>query len=105
MGDAWQILRDAGLPLDGPRAPVFEHGLAELAAATRAAVGESPSGRPAEALAAFVLAWQQHWPATFASAFGVDADTLVDWASRQFTDPGRYLKLRRIALAQLAHVV
>src|SRR5690606_16369644 len=93
MSDAWQILRDAGLPLEGPRAPVFGHSVAELGAATRSAIAEAPAGRPAEALAAFVFAWQQHWPAAFATAFGTEADGLVGWAAG------------RIALAHLAHVL
>jgi hypothetical protein len=64
--------------------------VAELAGATRAAVAERPSGRDSEALAAFVFAWHHH---------------LLAWAGQQFSDDGRYLKLRRIAIENLAHVL
>lgn len=103
MVDAWQILRDAGVPIAGER---FQrrHDRAELAAATRTAIAGA-KGREAEALAAFVLAWHQHWPSAFAAAFPGDAERITDWASRQFSDDNRYVKLRRIALANLAHVL
>jgi len=101
MADPWQILRDAGLPLAtarGDRTP----STAELSAAARAAIAQSPTGREAEALAAFILAWSQHWPVSFAAACD---DSMVEWASRNSLDPNRYLKLRRIALANLASVL
>jgi hypothetical protein len=78
---------------------------AALAAATRAAVTAQPSGRDAEALAAFVFAWHQHWPGAFDTAFGEHGASLVGWAGQQFTDDNRYLKLRRIAISNLAHVL
>jgi hypothetical protein len=104
MSDAWQILRDGGLPLalpvsDAARSPE------ELAAATREAIAQHPAGREAEALAAFVLAWHQHWPESFDRALGGDAGSVVAWASRHAVDEGRYLKLRRIALENLARVL
>ncbi|MBA3392888.1 MAG: hypothetical protein H0T89_09605 [Deltaproteobacteria bacterium] len=104
MRNAWQILRDAGLPVAAERSAhtVDTH---ELAAATRDAIAEEPTGRDAEALGAFVFAWQQHWPAAFSAAFAGDEPTLLAWAARQLPDDNRYLKLRRIAIANLAHVL
>lgn len=104
MSDAWQILRDGGLPLalpvsDTARSP------AALAAATREAIAQRPAGREAEALAAFVFAWHQHWPESFDRALGADAGAVVAWASRHAVDEGRYLKLRRIALENLARIL
>ncbi len=78
--------------------------MTELAAATRAAVAEEPQGRDSEALAAFVFAWHHHWPEVFQAAFG-DARAGLAWAGQQFSDDGRYLKLRRIAIENLAHVL
>lgn len=104
MDSAWQILRDGGLPVATPRTGI-RRSAADLAAATRAAIAEQPSGRAADALAAFVLAWRGHWPASFAAVLAGDADTVIDWARRQITDEGRYLKLRRIALENLADVL
>jgi hypothetical protein len=104
MPSPWQILRDGGLPLsiEGTGASPT---VSELAAATRAAVAEQPTGRDGEALAAFVFAWHHHWPRLFEQAFGDAAARLVSWAAKQFSDDGRYLKLRRIAIENLARVL
>jgi len=104
MRSPWQILRDGGLPLAiaGTGAAITVH---ELAGATRAAVAENPTGRESEALAAFVFAWRHHWPGSFHGAFGDEEPELLAWAGRQFSDDGRYLKLRRIAIENLAHVL
>lgn len=104
MRSPWQILRDGGLPLaiDRTGAPTTAN---ELAAATRAAVAEHPSGRDGEALAAYVFAWHHHWPRVFAAMFGDAGAGLLAWAAQQFSDDGRYLKLRRIAIENLAHVL
>lgn len=104
MLDPWQILRDGGLPLSLPRSgstPSVE----ELGDAARAAIAASPGGREADALAAFLLAWAQHWPTSFRAAHGEDAASVAAWASAHTTDENRYLKLRRIALENLATVV
>lgn len=101
MADPWQILRDAGLPLATPRTNRLPT-VAELGAAVRAAVAQEPTGREADALTAFVFAWRQHWPSSFAD---VCDDTILHWAERNLRDPDRFLKLRRIALANLATVL
>lgn len=101
MADSWQILRAAGLPLAIPPADAVPS-VTELGAAVRAAIAQSPTGRDAEALAAFVLAWSQHWPSSF--AVSCDEDVLA-WAAQNRFDENRYLKLRRIALANLASVL
>lgn len=77
----------------------------ELAAAAWSAVAEDPTGREAEALAAFLFAWHHHWPRQFGAAFGDRAGLLLAWAAGQFSDDGRYAKLRRIAIENLAHVL
>lgn len=104
MQDAWQILRDGGLPLALPRVG-HRRSPRELAEAARAAIASGPSGREAEALAAFLFAWQQHWPTTFAAELGADAPGVLTWASGHARDADRYLKLRRIALENLAAVL
>ncbi len=104
MGEAWQILRDGGLPLAIERSGVTRTP-GELAIAMRAAIAEAPQGRDAEALAAYVFAWHQHWPASFESELGSDTDAVVGWAARNAIDENRYLKLRRIALENLAEVL
>jgi len=101
MADPWQILRDAGLPVASARTDRVPS-VTELAAAVREAIAGAPIGRDAEALAAFVLAWSQHWPSSFAA---VGDDAILDWAHRNCSDADRYLKLRRLALANLATVL
>lgn len=101
MADAWQILRDAGLPLAMERT-TRRVDVTELGAAVRTAIDGAPGGRDAEALAAFVLAWSQHWPTSFAAVCSPD---VVTWADAHRADENRYLKLRRIALANLATVL
>jgi hypothetical protein len=104
MRSPWQILRDGGLPLaiEGTGAATTA---AELAGATRAAVAENPAGRDSEALAAFVFAWHHHWPHVFQGVFGDAGTGLLTWAGQQFSDDGRYVKLRRIAIENLSHVL
>ena len=68
---------------------------------------ESGSGTPREreALAAFVLAWADQWPRTFARELAGDADELVRWAEATASDADRRIKLRRIAIENLASVL
>lgn len=104
MASPWQILRDGGLPLaiertgDVPTA-------SELASAAQAVLHEHSTGRHSEALAAFLFAWRHHWPRVFEAAFGEQASGLLAWAGRQFSDDNRYIKLRRIAIENLARVL
>ncbi len=58
--------------------------------------------REAEALGAFLLAWRQAWPSSFAATFAASAASVEAWARRQLGDDDRYLKLRRIAIANLS---
>lgn len=104
MDEAWQILRDGGLPLALPRSDA-RPSANELAVAVRTVLAAGPRGREADALAAFVLAWHQHWPRAFASAHGERGAEVVAWARRTATDLDRYLKLRRISLENLAQVL
>jgi hypothetical protein len=100
----WQILRDGGLPLAIERTGTAPTAV-ELAVATQAAIAERPTGRDSEALAAFMFAWHHHWPRVFQDVFGDTAPALLTWAGQQFSDDNRYLKLRRIAIENLAHVL
>ncbi len=104
MADAWQILRDGGLPLAAPRT-THRRSPHELARAVCEAIAEQPRGREAEALAAFVLAWHQHWPSSFERELDDAAVATVQWARQHTSDANRYLKLRRIALENLATVL
>ena len=104
MTDPWQILRAGGVPLALPT-PSLEVQVGDLAGATRAAIAQHPNGRDADALAAWIFAWQHHWPQSFTVALGADATSVAEWASRHEVDVNRYLKLRRIALENLARIL
>lgn len=101
---AWQILRDGGLPLAIAGSGVRRR-QDELSRAVLDAIADQPSGRDAEALAAYVFAWHHHWPAAFASALGEHADAVIAWAARAAIDDNRYVKLRRIAIENLASIL
>ena len=105
MDRAWRILHRAGLPLAGERtgpAPDAD----EMARCVRELVtSQSGSAREREALAAFVLAWADQWPHTFARCFADDAASIVEWAEATATDANRRIKLRRIAIETLANVL
>lgn len=104
MPTAWQILRDGGLPLaiegTGKRRRADE-----LARALEVAVAEDPRGRDAEALAAFVRAWQHHWPRSFDAELGDRSAPVRAWADGAILDRDRYLKLRRIAIENLSRIL
>ncbi|HEY1818036.1 MAG TPA: hypothetical protein VGG74_37090 [Kofleriaceae bacterium] len=103
MVDAWQILRDAGVPIVGPITGI-RPAREDVVASTRVAVADA-TGRDADALAAWVLAWHAHWPRSFAASFPDDGDAIAGWATSCVTDANRYLKLRRIAIENLATIL
>ena len=105
MLDPWQILRRAGLPLGMPDPADAAPEITDLTTAVRTAIATNPTGRPRDALSAFVLAWWRQWPRTFARTFGDDTPSIVEWADAAVTDQGSYLKLSRIATAHLANVL
>jgi hypothetical protein len=104
MADAWQTLRDGGLPLAIEGAGTRPD-TATLAASARDAIARQPRGRDAEALAAWLIAWRDHWPTSFRSCFVADLEAVEAWAERHASDAGRRVKLRRIALERLAAVL
>ena len=79
--------------------------LVEMTTAVHQAIEEAPTGRRRDALCAFILAWSRQWPRTFARAFVGDAPAMISWADAGVSDPNRYIKLSRIAMAHLAHVL
>jgi hypothetical protein len=102
VDDALQLLRDAGLPLAMPRRMV-SLAPAVIAGAVRRVIAEAPTGRVRDALAAYIGAWADHWPETFARVLDDEVST---WARLVANDDrDRYLKLRRIALENLATVL
>jgi hypothetical protein len=104
MSDIWPILRAGGVPIAiAPAAVALSPAI--LATTARAAIASGASGRDAEALAAWIFAWAHHWPTSFAASFAADRDHILDWAGRAAIDDNRYLKLRRIAIENLATIL
>jgi hypothetical protein len=92
---------DLGLP-DGairpvPRGP-FEP--ARVRGALRE-VAASP-GLDVAPLLAWLRAWQQHWGSHFRRTLGAEGEELVEGLRARLDDENRYLKLRRIAIENLA---
>jgi hypothetical protein len=77
----------------------------ELAPAVRLAIASEPTGRPRDALCAFVHAWWRQWPRAFARAFGDDAANVRAWVDGAIGDRDRHIKLSRIATEHLAQLL
>jgi hypothetical protein len=103
--DAWSTLERAGLPTGAVRPPpsTFD------AASVREAVGALAASRVAagdrEPLLAWLRAWRHHWSASFAATLGREGDALIARLEADPYDVNRYLKLRRIAIENLSHVL
>lgn len=97
------MLVDAGMP-DG--APHLRRGTPDPMA-VRAAVAELESGDAVptpDALLAWLRALRHHWPGRFAELAGEPGARLIE-TLEPASDPNRTLKLRRIAIENLARWV
>jgi len=104
MDDAWDTLMGAGLPDGPPRPPPREP---IPAAPVRAALelleaGEPLAARLGEPLLAWLAALRHHWPSRFDEIAGPAGTRLAASLSARPYDENRYLKLRRIAIENLA---
>jgi len=94
----------AGLP-DGavrpaPRGPLE---IARIREAVHAVLGSRDLD--VAPLLAWLRAWQQHWGTSFQKTFGEEGREIVDGLRARLGDENRYLKLRRIAIENLAGVL
>lgn len=104
MSDAWELLKDAGLPDGAIRpAPKRPFDAARVRDAVRAVV--NAPGIDVAPLLAWLRAWQHHWGGSFRATFGAEGEELVERLRAQLRDENRYLKLRRIAIENLAGVL
>jgi len=95
---------DAGLP-DGairppPRGPLDR-------ARVREAVREVAAEPDVDVapLLAWLRAWQHHWNGAFRATFGDEGERIVERLRARLEDENRYLKLRRIAIENLAGIL
>jgi hypothetical protein len=102
--EAIKTLAAFGLP-DGAARPApitFDDAAVRQAIVTL--LGEELEARERELLTAWLRGFRHHWPRRFAEALGSDGDdALAKWD--RAIDPNRYLKLRRIAVENLARAI
>ena len=99
------ILRSAGVPIGAPRpAPQTmpdDASLRRAVSSLEARLGDDD----VIPYAAWLAAWEHHWPARFDVVFGQTGRDLARRLRSRVDDPNRYLKLRRIAIENLAGVL
>jgi len=110
MDAAWQVLVRWGLPDGAAQAAALPRGAAPDPAEPRAALAEVLAGdldaRARELLLAWLDAFAHHWPARFEEILGpLGIEARRRLRSAPARDPGRHVKLRRIALETLSHLV
>jgi hypothetical protein len=107
VGDAWEVLERAGVPLGAPSAERPELGdMKVVAGAVRAVLAaRRSSARQRVSLLAWLSAWASEWPTSFRGAFGEDAAEVLATAGEGVDDRDRYLKLRRLSRDKLASVL
>lgn len=104
MDEAWKILTDAGVPEGAPRpirAVSFEDASVREAFQNVAA-GARLDGRQRDALWAWTCAFRSHWPSRFAAVLGDEGERALARLEAMGLDGGRHVKLRRIAIENLA---
>lgn len=100
-----EILAAAGVPLGAPRpAP---RALPEPDLLRRAVFDVVPAMSAEDRIpcVAWLAGFRHHWPTRFRELFGHRGELLVEELRESVPDANRYLKLRRIAIENLAGVV
>jgi hypothetical protein len=106
MDDPWPVLRGAGVPLRAVT-EVAEAATPTVEAVASAALAqwtwrETLAPRERDALLAWLCAWTSHYPTSFNEAFGEAAEAIRAGLHPDDSDASRHIKLRRLALANLA---
>jgi hypothetical protein len=103
--DAIEILARAGAPVGPPRA--LPSSLPNDAELRRAAHWVASHLAPADLVphVAWLSAFRHHWPTRFFDLFGQRGEELLAELRCAVDDENRYLKLRRIAVENLAAVL
>jgi hypothetical protein len=100
-----EILERAGVPLGAVRLP--PRSLPDDASLREALMRASldPAAFPPEALLAWLRAFQHHFAPAFERVLGDTGRELIARLDGPRIDRNRYVKLRRIAIENLAHAV
>jgi hypothetical protein len=107
MRSPWDVLCEAGVPDGALRpAPAGALDVTAVGAALRTlAAGDRLATAKRDCLGAWLGAFRRHWPDQFGAMFGPLGESLFAECTTGDVDLNRYLKLRRIAIANLARLV
>ncbi len=104
--DAWKQLEAAGLPTGAIRPAPRQLDAGAVRHAVESILdGGSIAPALREPLLAWLAAWQHHWPSSFDDVLGAAGRQLAASVGASPLDANRYLKLRRIAIENLAGVL
>lgn len=96
------VLCQAGVPIGAPRQPSTTLEIAMIRAALDALAPHDLDDIEAVCLRAWIDAWRQHWPSSYAREIASSAERVRLALEDRALDENRYLKLRRIAIENLA---
>jgi hypothetical protein len=104
MSHAWEVLEEAGVPTGPPRPARAILDDPRLRCALEELAGHPDAVAPAlrEPLLAWLNALSRHWPSRFDAVTGTGGRALLASLSAMPVDANRVLKLRRIAIDNLA---
>lgn len=107
MTEPWKALEALGLPTGAIRArpAALDPVLARAAVARCADPRAELPADVREPLLAWLRAWQHHWPASFDEVLGEAGRAALARLDVPGLDANRYLKLRRIAIENLASIL
>lgn len=109
MQDLWEALCAWGVPGQAARARPARAwegaSVRALFAAAHASRFEGFDQTMRECLLAWLRGFRHHWPDRFEATLGSEGDAAIAALDDAAVDPGRYLKLRRIAIENLASIV
>jgi len=105
MESDWKLLIQFGLPKGAARQVEANavQNLKGMREAVRCLSESRLDAADIDILAAWLSAFKHHFPSAFAEVLGSVGETYLNQLKTQ-TDPNRYLKLRRIAVANLAEL-
>lgn len=107
MREHWKVLVKAGVPHGAIRPPPTRIDEAQVRTAVRELFADvhGLERRERDALHAWLRGFRRHWPKAFERILGADGDRLLATLEDDSLDDNRYLKLKRIAVENLAGVV